>query len=221
VHALAPLENESAAGYTLRVLLVDDQPMVGEAIRRTLTSQADCEFHYCGNPLDAVRVAAEFKPTVILQDLVMPGVDGLALLREYRAHAALADVPTVVLSTKEEPAVKSTAFSMGASDYLIKLPDPVELIARIRHHSKAYLNQLQRDAAYRERAAAQEEVLRLAMQQQQLEQMVTQRLDSVGQLAAGIAHEINTPVQYITDNMNFIGDGVQELINRIETASGL
>jgi two-component system NtrC family sensor kinase len=219
VHASPPLKSESAAQYAIRVLLVDDQPMIGEAIRRTLLGQPKCEFHYCGDPLQAVRVAEEFKPTVILQDLVMPGVDGLALLKDYRAHEVLADVPTIVLSTTEDPAVKSTAFSIGASDYLIKLPDPVELIARIRHHSKAYLNQLQRDAAYRERTAAQEEVLRLAMQQQQLEEMVAQRLDSVGQLAAGIAHEINTPVQYITDNMNFIGESVKELIDQIERSN--
>lgn len=78
----------------------------------------------------------------------MPGADGLTLLRQYRAHGPTADVPIVVLSAREEPTIKSEAFALGANDYLIKLPDAIELIARIRHHSKAYLNQLQRDAAY-------------------------------------------------------------------------
>ncbi len=206
----------SPAQYPLRVLLVDDQAMVGEAIRRALAGQCDLEFRFCSDPAAAVKVAEEFKPTVILQDLVMPGMDGLTLLREYRANALTATVPIVVLSTKEEPAVKSEAFGSGASDYLIKLPDPVELIARIRHHSRAYLNQLQRDAAYLERTAAQEQVLRLALQQQQLEEMVAQRLDSVGQLAAGVAHEINTPVQYINDNINFVRESVQELLDRVD-----
>jgi signal transduction histidine kinase len=205
------------AEYAFRVLLVDDQAMIGEAIRRAIKGQSDLELRYCGDPAQAIEVALEFKPTVILQDLVMPGVDGLTLLRQYRANTVTANVPVVVLSTKEEPAVKSEAFALGASDYLIKLPDPVELIARIRHHSKAYLNQLQRDAAYAERAAAQEQVLRVALQQQQLEEMVAQRLDSVGQLAAGVAHEINTPVQYISDNIHFLRDSVQELLQRIET----
>lgn len=206
--------------YALRVLLVDDQAMIGEAIRRALAAQEDLEFLYCGKPEEALKIAEEFKPTVILQDLVMPGVDGLTLLREYRANAATADIPVVVLSTKEEPAVKSEAFALGASDYLIKLPDPIELIARVRHHSRAYLNQVQRDAAYRERAAAQEQVLRLALQQQQLEEMVAQRLDSVGQLAAGVAHEINTPVQYIGSNLEFVRESVQELLNRIDKLRG-
>jgi signal transduction histidine kinase len=211
----------SSAEYVVRVLLVDDQAMIGEAVRRALKGQGDLEFLYCGDPLRAIEVSQEFKPTVILQDLVMPGVDGLALLRQYRADALTANVPVIVLSTKEDPAVKSEAFASGASDYLIKLPDPIELIARIRHHSKSYLNQLQRDAAYLERTAAQEQVLRIALQQQQMEEMVAQRLDSVGQLASGVAHEINTPVQYISDNLHFLRDSVQELLQRIEKLQGM
>ena len=49
----------------------------------------------------------------------------------------------------EDPVVKKDAFAAGANDYLVKLPDKIELIARVRLHSKAYLNQLQRDEAYR------------------------------------------------------------------------
>jgi two-component system chemotaxis family response regulator WspR len=145
--------------YKIMVLLVDDQAMIGEAIRRALAGQPNMDFHYCGNPLDAVRVAGQVKPTVILQDLVMPGVNGLALLRQYRANAATRDVPVIVLSTKEEPAVKSEAFSLGANDYLVKLPDNIELIARIRHHSRAYLNQMQRDEAYRALRESQQQLL--------------------------------------------------------------
>ena len=59
------------------VLLVDDQAMVGEAIRRTLLNEPDVQFRYCANPMEAVAVAKEVKPTVILQDLVMPNVSGL------------------------------------------------------------------------------------------------------------------------------------------------
>jgi sigma-B regulation protein RsbU (phosphoserine phosphatase) len=53
-----------------------------------------------------------------------------------------------VLSSKEEPIVKADAFALGANDYLVKLPDKIELIARIRYHSKAYISLLQRNEAY-------------------------------------------------------------------------
>jgi len=85
---------------------------------------------------------------VILQDLVMPEVDGLTMLRFYRANPATREIPTIVLSTKEEPKVKAEAFMLGANDYLVKLPDPIELTARIRHHSRGYIAQIERNEAY-------------------------------------------------------------------------
>jgi PAS domain S-box-containing protein len=138
-----------ATAFVIRVLLVDDQPMVGEAVRRVLLQEHDAEFHYCADPRQALVVAREFRPTVILQDLIMPNVSGLDLVRQYRADPATATTPIVVLSSREEPLVKSEAFKLGANDYLVKLPDPIELVARIRYHSTAYLAQIQRDEAYR------------------------------------------------------------------------
>lgn len=137
---------ETARKY--RVLLVDDQPMIGEAVRRMLMPESDIDFSYCSDPAKAIEIAAEFHPTVILQDLVMPEIDGLTMLRFYRANPATRDIPTIVLSTKEEPKVKAEAFGLGANDYLVKLPDPIELTARIRHHSRGYIAQIERNEAY-------------------------------------------------------------------------
>lgn len=138
-----------ADDYVCMVLLVDDQPFVGESVRRMLADHRDIDYHYCGESLAAVDAVDRIKPTVILQDLVMPGVDGLSLVRQYRAKAITRHIPIVVLSTTDDPAVKSQAFSCGANDYLVKLPDEIELVARIRFHSRAYVNQVQRDDAYR------------------------------------------------------------------------
>lgn len=132
------------------VFLVDDQQMVAEGIRRMLEPEGDIEFHYCSDPKQAVEAAAQVHPTVILQDLVMPDVSGMMLVRFFRKHPATADVPIIVLSSKEAALDKSEAFSNGASDYLVKLPDRIELIARIRAHSRSYLAQVQRDEAYKE-----------------------------------------------------------------------
>src|SRR5216683_7536671 len=88
--------------YIVRVLLVDDQAMIGEAVRRALAQQPNVEFRYCSNPVEAIATAETIRPTVILQDLVMPGVDGLELVRRYRANPLTKDIPIIVLSTKEE-----------------------------------------------------------------------------------------------------------------------
>lgn len=130
------------------VLLVDDQVIVGEAVRRMLAEQSDIEFHFCANPFEALDKAAELKPTVILQDLVMPDIEGLALVRFYRASNATRNTPIIVLSSTEDPVVKASAFHLGANDYIVKLPDKLELIARVRYHSQAYVNLLERNAAF-------------------------------------------------------------------------
>ncbi|MGH7789158.1 MAG: SpoIIE family protein phosphatase [Candidatus Binatia bacterium] len=135
------------------VLLVDDQRIVGEAVRRMLAAEADIVLHHETDPAQAVARAEALAPTVILQDLVMPGIDGLTLLRTFRANPRTRDVPMIVLSSKEEPKTKAEAFGLGASDYLVKLPDKVELVARIRHHSNAYIAALQRNEAYEALAA--------------------------------------------------------------------
>ena len=136
------------ADRPITVLLVDDQPMVGEAVRRMLEGDENIQFHFCSEPSQAIPAAEKILPTVILQDLVMPDIDGLTLLKYYRANAATHEVPVMVLSTKEEAKIKAEAFGFGANDYLVKLPDKIELIARIRSHSNAYIHMLQRNEAY-------------------------------------------------------------------------
>jgi two-component system chemotaxis family response regulator WspR len=143
-------ESEAAdQGKWAVVLLVDDQAMVAEGIRRMIADEHDIQFHYCADPKKAVQTAVTCKATVILQDLVMPEVDGMTLVRFYRNNPATRDVPVIVLSSKDDPNIKSDAFGHGATDYLVKLPEKVELLARIRSHAKSYLAQKERDEAFK------------------------------------------------------------------------
>ena len=145
----APAAEPELTQHKVSVLLVDDQPIIGEAVRRMLVGEPDIAFHYCKDATVAIDRAVEVQPTVILQDLVMPDLDGLTLVRMFRQNEATREIPMIVLSTKEEPKIKAEAFGLGANDYIVKLPDRLELIARIRHHSKGYINLLQRNEAYR------------------------------------------------------------------------
>ncbi|ATX78846.1 two-component system, chemotaxis family, response regulator WspR [Mariprofundus aestuarium] len=133
-----------------RVLLVDDQAIIFEAVRRMLSAANDIELHYCGEGAKALQMASEVKPDVILQDLIMPDVDGLMLVKFYRANAATTEIPVVVLSSKEEAKTKAEAFHCGANDYLVKLPDQIEMLARLRYHAKTHKTLLERNAAVEE-----------------------------------------------------------------------
>ena len=102
------------------VLLVDDQAMVAEAVRRLLAGLPDIDLHYCADGNEAIKQANRIKPNVILQDLVMPSIDGLDLVQLYRANPGTAETPIVVLSSEEDPRVKKNAFALGADDYLVR-----------------------------------------------------------------------------------------------------
>ncbi|MFZ5831613.1 MAG: SpoIIE family protein phosphatase [Planctomycetota bacterium] len=151
-------DRAATAESPVTVLLVDDQAIIAEAVRRMLGSESDIQFHYCSDPTQAIEAANQLSPTVILQDLVMPELDGLTLVKFLRANPKTREVPMIVLSTKEEPVVKAQAFAVGANDYLVKLPDKVELIARVRYHSKGYIAQLERNEAYRKLAESQKQL---------------------------------------------------------------
>lgn len=161
-------KNATVQSSRVIVLLIDDQPMIAEAVRRALINEPDMDFHYCQYPDKAIEKAIQIHPTVILQDLIMPEIDGLSMLQHLRANRETDQIPIIVLSTKEEPEIKSKAFSLGANDYLVKLPDKIELIARLRHHSRAYTNLRERDAAFR---ALQESQKRLAEANMALEKL--------------------------------------------------
>jgi phosphoserine phosphatase RsbU/P len=172
-----PLANKAdvTAARPVTVLLVDDQAIVGESVRRMLAAETDIRFHFCQNPLKAIETANAVQPTVILQDLVMPDIDGLQLVKFFRA-------------SKEEPAIKAQAFALGANDYLVKLPDKVELIARIRYHSGGYIHLLERNEAYR----------RLEESQQQLAEELAQAARYVESLLpAPLAGEVRVDSRFV------------------------
>ena len=105
----------------------------------------------CGIASEAMGMALTFKPTVILQDLVMPDVEGLDMVRMFKTDPRTQDIPLVMLSSTEDPKVKSDSFAEGANDYIVKLPDRLELLARVRYHSKGYRALVERNQVFIDR----------------------------------------------------------------------
>lgn len=133
----------------VRVMIVDDQLIILEALTLLLASEPDLVLCKESNPTKAIAKMHAFLPQVILLDLVMPEQDGLSLLMQLRGDVELCDVPVVMLSAEENPATKVAAFRAGANDYIVKLPSALELAARVRYHAKAYLAEQGRAEAFR------------------------------------------------------------------------
>jgi two-component system chemotaxis family response regulator WspR len=165
---LAVDDDDPADAESATVLLVDDQPVIGMVVRKMLAVDPAIAFHVCANATEALATARALRPTVILQDLAMPGSDGLELLLAYRSMPETRDIPIIVLSSNDEPGMKKAAFAMGANDYLVKLPEPIELVARIRYHSRSYMALIQRDNAYRALRRSQKQLLETNRELQRL-----------------------------------------------------
>ena len=117
------------------VLLVDDQAFVGAAVGLLLESERDIELHCCLHAVNAIALANQIAPTLVLQDLVMPDIDGLTLVGLFRTNPQTAGTPVIVLSANDDAATRARALAEGAKGYLVKLPPKSELIACIRHHA--------------------------------------------------------------------------------------
>ncbi len=119
----------------ITVLLVDDQRFVAIAVGRLLAGAQDIDLHCCSSASDAIQRANEIGPTIILQDLVLPDIDGLTLVRLFRSNPSTAETPIVVLSADDSPDIRARARAAGANDYLVKLPARADLIACLRRHA--------------------------------------------------------------------------------------
>ena len=120
-----------------RILVVDDDPQTLRYVRGIL-SESGYELSVAADPTDVPRLLSEKRPHLVLMDLMLPGTDGIELMKTV---SELARVPVVFLSAYRQDEVIARAFETGAADYVVKPFSPTELIARInaalRNHSTA------------------------------------------------------------------------------------
>jgi len=117
------------AAATLDILVVDDEPMVREVVARYLQRDG-MRVHELGDGDEAIAWLASNRPDLVVLDIMLPGSDGLAVLREIRAHG---EVPVILLTARTEEIDRVVGLELGADDYVVKPFSPRELAARVRN----------------------------------------------------------------------------------------
>ena len=116
---------------TRTILVVDDEPRIVE-IARDYLQQAGFRALTAGDGDRALAIARAERPSLIVLDLMLPGLDGLDVMRALRRDPALTDIPVIMLTARVEEADKLVGLELGADDYLTKPFSPRELVARVR-----------------------------------------------------------------------------------------
>jgi DNA-binding NarL/FixJ family response regulator len=117
----------------IRVLLADDQALVRAGFRALLDAQEDIEvIGEAADGTEAVALAHEHEPEIVLMDIRMPGMDGLQATREIADDVALVNVRVIILTTFDLDEYVFEALRVGASGFLVKSTEPTELVHAVR-----------------------------------------------------------------------------------------
>jgi CheY-like chemotaxis protein len=122
---------------TVRILHVEDEPDIREIVEMALGLSADFETRACGNGPDAIAMAAEWSPSVILLDVMMPGMDGPTTLTHLRKDPRTAAIPVLFMTARAQARELQNLIALGAQGVISKPFDPMTLAVTVRRHLQA------------------------------------------------------------------------------------
>jgi two-component system, NtrC family, sensor kinase len=170
---------------THKILIADDSGIEAERIRRTLEQLPGVSTTVVEDGAAAVREAKRTRYDLLLVDYEMPSLNGLQVVRLLRGTWSRLELPILMLTVHDDVQTKVHSLRQGANDYVTKPVEPEELLARVQAH-------LDLRIAVEENIKARMQILE------------GRKLETIGRLSAGLAHELNTPAQFTADNLAFL-----------------
>ncbi|MEH2012525.1 hybrid sensor histidine kinase/response regulator [Nostoc sp.] len=183
------------------ILVVDDNPANLQVLSSFL-DQSSFEVWAARSGEKALqRLENDDLPDLILLDVMMPGIDGFETCKQLKSNPRVQDIPVIFMTALSETADKVKGLQLGAADYITKPFQHEEVLVRIENHLK--LRNLTKTLSAKN----------AELQQTQTQLIQAEKVAALGQLTAGIAHEVNNPINFIAGNLNFVEQYVHEIVN--------
>ncbi len=164
----------------------------------------DSQVLTCDNPLDVMSMLAAQDVDILFLDIVMPDRSGMEVLEEIRADSRYNDMPVIMLTSMTDMGHFRACFELGANDYVIKPIQIIEFEARLRAAVQIRSHMKLIREMYRQAKAQNSDLRRLNAQLRdaQFHMVQQEKLASIGELAEGVAHEINNPIGFVSSNLH-------------------
>ena len=192
------------------ILIVDDTPDNLRLLSAMLTAQG-YEVRKALSGKMALTACQMLLPDVVLLDINMPQMNGYEVCRQLKANNKACNVPVIFISALDDVLDKVKAFDVGGVDYITKPFNGTEVLLRIENQINLRLLQIKLQEKNILLQQAVDDLKVAQVQQIQNEKMV-----ALGQMVAGIAHEVNNPISFIYGNLDYARQYIQSLVRLIE-----
>ncbi|MEO0770901.1 MAG: response regulator [Cyanobacteria bacterium J06649_4] len=196
-----------------KILVVDDVPANLEVITESLSAEHYDVFTALSGER-ALQQLQKYTVDLILLDVQMPGINGFETCQQIKANSQTANIPIIFITALSDTDSIVKAFSLGAADYISKPFREPELLARVRTHLQMQrltqnLETLVAERTAKWQAAAQD------LQKSKLQLVQHEKMSALGNLVAGVAHEINNPIGFLNGSVKNAQAYLRELVGHL------
>lgn len=193
------------------ILVVDDTPANLEVIIETLSS-ANYDISAVTSGKRALKQLQRETPSLILLDIQMPEMDGFETCEKIKANPITADIPIIFITALSDAESIVKGFSLGAVDYITKPFKEKELLARVQTHLKLYVLTEKLEQQVDNRTAELQIALE-QVRQSKLQLVQHEKMSALGNLVAGVAHEVNNPLGFLNGSISNAQEYVQDFFD--------